>query len=118
MDDLITRLRTLMAEVEARIQQGETLSDEDVSPKLQEALRLPQASGVLPEQPNLSHLSNDPKPLAPKTTSRDNYRREDASHLKDYVPRHLVHGEDEFPADDFIGTGDSDPLGHDEAIRR
>ena len=117
MDDLITRLRTLMAEVEARIQQGETLGDEDISPKLQEALRLPAARVNAREEPK--PLSNPP--MTSKTYSSTSADRTSATpardiKLDDYVPsRDPLHA---YPAEDFIGSGDSDPLGHDEAIRR
>ncbi len=114
MDDLITRLRTVMAEVEARIRQGEVLSDEDVSPKLKEALsgtisgtdRLP-----LPDPPVSS------KTYGPGLADDVSAARARPLKLDDYVPRDPLHAEG-FDPEDFIGTGDRDPLGHDEAIRR
>jgi hypothetical protein len=121
MDDLITRLRTLMAEVEARIQQGEVLGDEDISPKLKEALRLPAVG---------ADVGAEPKPRSdPPMTSKaygpsmaDDRSATPARDIKldDYVPsRHdPMHAHEGFDPEDFVGTGDRDPLGHDEAIRR
>ena len=115
MDDLITRLRTLMAEVEARIQQGEVLGDEDVSPKLKEALRLPSVGADVGADPQ---PRSDP-PMSSKTYGPSKADDNSASRprdikLDDYVPAssHL------YPPEDFIGTGDRDPLGHEELIRR
>jgi hypothetical protein len=117
MDDLITRLRTLMAEVEARIRHGEILGDEDISPKLQEALRLPQIG---------AETRADPKPHSDPPTSSKTYGPGMADRisatpardikLDDYVPRSHTH--EGFDPEDFIGSGDSDPLGHEELIRR
>jgi hypothetical protein len=120
MDDLITRLRTLMAEVEARIQQGEVLSDEDVSPKLKEALGLP-AVGANVGADRLHH-SEPPmtsKTYGPSTADSTAATRAKPLKLDDYVPMHAhAHVEEGFDPEDFIGTGDRDPLGHEELIRR
>ena len=115
MDDLITRLRTLMAEVEARIQQGEVLGDDDVSPKLKEALRLPSVGEAVREQPK----PRSEPPMTSKTYGSNSQEHTSMSRprdikLDDYIPAssHV------YPPDDFIGCGDRDPLGHDELIRR
>ena len=104
-DDLIQRLRTLMAEIEARLASGETT--DDVSPKLRDALAsLPPAYPTSETTPKAktSQLDNDPGYCPPKAA----YTRP-----TDYVPN-----DDAFPPEDFIGSGDSDPLGHDAMIRR
>ena len=116
-DDLIDRihaamanaepkLRALMAEVEARLCDN----------KLRDALdRLP---GAYPE--------SEPSPKAAKpqdlrgsdlclAKAKDERNTRDTAHLKDYVPSDPMHA---YPAEDFIGSGDRDPLGHDEWIRR
>ena len=119
MDDLITRLRTLMAEVEARIQQGDVLSDEDISPKLQEALRLPAVradDGAEPKPRSDPPMTS--KTYGPGTAEDNSASRARQIKLDDYVPYEGGPNDDVYPADDFIGTGDTDPLGHDEAIRR
>ena len=115
MDDLITRLRTVMAEVEARIQQGEVLGDEDVSPKLKEALRLPSVGEAVREDPKpLSDPPTTSKTYGPSSPEHTSVSRARDIKLDDYIPAssHV------YPPEDFIGCGDRDPLGHDEAIRR
>ena len=118
MDDLITRLRTVMAEVEARIQQGEVLGDEDVSPKLKEALRLPSVGEAVREDPKpLSDPPTTSKTYGPSSPEHTSVSRARDIKLDDYIPRDSLH-EEGFDPEDFIGCGDRDPLGHDEAIRR
>ena len=104
-----------MAEVEARIQHGEVLGDEDVSPKLKEALRLPSVGADVGAEPKprsdplISSKTYDPS----KADDRSATRPRDIK-LDDYIPAssHV------YPPEDFIGCGDRDPLGHDELIRR
>jgi len=118
-DDLITRLRTLMAEVEARIQQGQVLSDEDITPKLKEALRLPAVGADVGAD---DRDARDP-PMTSKTYSSsmaDDRSATPARQIKldDYVPsgRNPLHDEG-FDPEDFIGCGDRDPLGHEDMAR-
>jgi len=115
MDDLITRLRTLMAEVEARIQQGEVLGDEDVSPKLKEALS-GMRSGTQPQPPSDPPMTS--KTYGPGLADGPSATRPRDIKLDDYIPRDPMHAHEGFDPEDFIGTGDTDPLGHNEAIRR
>ena len=110
MDDLIQRLRAILAEVEHRL----------ASPTLREAAaRLPvdgvDAGVALPARP-------DP-PISSKTYNssvaddRSATRARDIK-LDDYVPsgRNPLH-DDGFDPDDFIGCGDRDPLGHEDMAR-
>src|SRR5215203_2331484 len=90
------KLRALMAEVEVRLQ------------------TLPPAYPMLtqPDPPT-------PKPLIKLddpglTTALPRQYTRDTTHLKDYRPS-SGEGYDEAV---FLGTGDLDPLGHDELIRR
>src|SRR6187402_1472114 len=118
-DDLITRLRTLMAEVEARIQQGQVLSDEDITPKLKEALRLPAVGADVGAD---DRDARDP-PMTSKTYSSsmaDDRSATPARQIKldDYVPSGLNSLHDEgFYSEDFIGCGDRDPLVHEDMAR-
>lgn len=112
MDDLITRLRTLMAEVEARIREGEVLHDEDVSPKLRDAL-----SGLPGAYPAKDETPKDKPPQDLRASDLCLAKVKDRKPSDSYVARDPLHDEGFDPAD-FIGTGDRDPLGHDEAIRR
>lgn len=94
-DQLITRLRTLMAEIEARLQSSSPaypVLTQPLPPELKPLIKLddPGQSTALPMQ----------------------YTR-DTTHLKDYVPSDVSHGEG-FDEAVFLGTGDSyDPLHHE-----
>lgn len=117
MDDLIQRMRALMAEIEHRLGQGDTSWD-GVSPKLRDAIAsLPSAYPPEPPQRSAqpSQALSDPGYCLSK--AEPDLRARDLSRTKDYIPRDPLH-EEGFDPRDFIGTGDSDPLGHDELIRR
>lgn len=104
-DDLILRLRTLMAEIEARISTEQT---PDISPKLRDALQATDNRSLL--------QASSPSPSPQGHTGGTDLRASDLQrHARpnDYVPK----GEG-FDEASFIGTGDDDPLGHDAAIRR
>jgi hypothetical protein len=120
-DDLIARLRALMAEIEARL-----ADDDGISPKLRQAVTQArqEARDALAVG---ADVGAEPKPHDDSQTQSMTYRPSKADDrsatrarqikLDDYIPRSPSHAEG-FDASDFLGTGDTDPLGHDAAIRR
>ena len=113
MDDLIPRLRALMAELEARLQQGDVLHDDDVSPKLKQALSTPAVrADVGAETDTTFNLPDQSMGYDLSMADIRSATRETKPRPTDYVPTHH-----DFDPDDFIGTGDSDPLGHEDLIR-
>ena len=115
MDDLIIRLRALMAELEHRLTQGDVLHDEDISPKLKEALASGTERGTQPTP--LPDLSTPPDTYQPRLADDPSATRARQIKLDDYVPSREGRTHEGFDPEDFIGTGDSDPLGHDAMAR-
>lgn len=110
-DDLIPRLRALMAEIEAQLAKlghADPTSDD----RLKQALAA--TPGVTP-RPAPQDEQQQHQPLRQDEQLTANQVARDTTHLKDYVPSSDTHGWDEAV---FLGTGDSDPLGHDALIRR
>ena len=106
-DDLIPRLRALMAEIEARLTHGD-----DLSPKLAQALAVGADVGA--ERPTPQENRAISTPYTSAMAERLSDLRTDASHLKDYRPVY----DPGFDEAVFLGSGDGDPLGHDALIRR
>ena len=96
-DDLIQRLRTLMAEIEAK------LSDT----KLRDALSSLPPAYPTSALPSLAERDQDLRGSDVCTNTAKHARP------NDYVP-----SDEGFDEASFLGTGDDDPLGHDAAIRR
>jgi hypothetical protein len=95
-DDLITRLRTLMAEIEARLRSP---TDVGVDVGADRPLKLDTTAPTVPYTPR----------MAERTSARV---REDTN-LKDYVPSDVSYGGG-FDEAVFMGTGDTyDPLHHE-----
>ena len=121
-DDLIVRLRALMAEIEARL-----ADDDGISPKLRQAVTQArqEARDALAVG---ADVGAEPKPHDDSQTQSMTYRPSKADDrsatrarqikLDDYIPRRDPLRDEGFDPEDFIGTGDTDPLGHDAAIRR
>ena len=119
-DDLINRLRTLMAEIEARLGAEQQLTTGGYRPDPPRALSTPAVGAdvgaepidqtKLPDQSRGYDLSMaDIRSATPAKQRRPT----------DYVPTHhdILHDDDTYNPEDFIGTGDNDPLGH-EAMSR
>ena len=90
------KLRAVMAEVEAR------LVGADVGAEPTPCSDPPMTS----------------KTYGPSTADDRSVTRARQIKLDDYIPYEGGPNDDVYPADDFLGTGDSDPLGHDALIRR
>src|SRR3954471_22012787 len=92
-DDLITRLRTLMAEIEDRLQSPPTVG-----------------ADVGADRPLKLDTSAPTIAYPPSRAERASVYTRDTDNLKDYVPSSVSHGEG-FDEAVFMGTGDTyDPF--------
>ena len=103
MDDLIQRLRALMAEIEHR------LADTRPTPSV--------GADVGADRPITPYIPMTSKTYGPSMADIPSATRARDIKLDDYIPRDPMH-EEGFDPEDFIGSGDRDPLGHDAMSRR
>lgn len=94
MDDLIQRMRALMAEIEHRLGSDQSVSLPSAYP----------ATDTWRERKQDQQL-NDPGYCLPKAI--DDRKARETSRPTDYTPRDPMH-EAGFDPEDFIGTGDYD----------